>query len=574
MKKLLLIGLVWTYAYGMQEPLSGAKRSEPEAELSDVELAPRSVEKIQKVEDVWASTKQKASRLSVKEKEILISSLDAAENSIALDLKKILEQSPAKAYTPGGTQRAKLFNAALNIKNVFLSGKLLTPLIADKQLTEQIITRLAHAYQLPESLAALALNTDTASAFIGAAMKEATTHSELLYILQEAADQKNIDTFNFFLKHAGQNAAEVINREFDGINPLSIAVRNNDIKLVERLLAVPGIKLDIPLEAFGEVTNVMQAAYYGYIEVLKKLIQAGANLNLQSKKGETALLLAVKRNRPEIVQILIDARADLNLTNQHGMTALMLAIENTELLNKLIQAGANLNLQSDRGATALLYALEDKKTESVQILIDAGADVTLPDIYGLTPLMMAIITDNQIMINKLIPVSHVTLRDDHGYNALDYAVLNRNSETVRTLLNGELRSLINEYDQEHNNPLINAIKQDDVATVTELLKAGARTDVSDEEGNAPLALAISNNNLGLAQALIKDKANLDAQNGVGITALMIAAERENGAIVEMLVAAGAQPAIKNNAQETAYDIAAKRGNREIMQKLQVKQERS
>ena len=56
------------------------------------------------------------------------------------------------------------------------------------------------------------------------------------------------------------------------------------------------------------------------------------------------------------------------------------------LMRKLIDAGANVNLQDASGKTPLHYACEIKNRTLILVLIQKGADITLTDKYGNTPL--------------------------------------------------------------------------------------------------------------------------------------------------------------------------------------------
>ena len=109
------------------------------------------------------------------------------------------------------------------------------------------------------------------------------------------------------------------------------------------------------------------------IEKTKVLIAAGANVNIKSHDGETALMRAPTA---ELTKLLIDAGADVNAKDVLGETALMKArtAEETKLL---IAAGADINVRSEYyHYTALICA---HTVEQAKLLIDAGADVETGD---------------------------------------------------------------------------------------------------------------------------------------------------------------------------------------------------
>ena len=100
------------------------------------------------------------------------------------------------------------------------------------------------------------------------------------------------------------------------------------------------------------------------------LINAGAQLDLQTDEGCTALMDASCGGQTEIAVALINAGAQLDLQNYRGDTALMVAsVEGcTEIAVALINAGAQLDLQNDEGCTASDLASAHGHPEIVQAL--------------------------------------------------------------------------------------------------------------------------------------------------------------------------------------------------------------
>jgi len=60
-------------------------------------------------------------------------------------------------------------------------------------------------------------------------------------------------------------------------------------------------------------------------------------------------------------------------------------------VKKLLDAGVDVNTKFRYGATALFYACDHGHLEVVKVLLDKGADLTIKDsFYGFTPLMLAV----------------------------------------------------------------------------------------------------------------------------------------------------------------------------------------
>ncbi len=73
----------------------------------------------------------------------------------------------------------------------------------------------------------------------------------------------------------------------------------------------------------GDSTPLMEAASGGYSDIVKLLIDHGANVNAKSSVGNTALTYACCGGYEEVVRILLEAGADVEHQNENGHTPLM-----------------------------------------------------------------------------------------------------------------------------------------------------------------------------------------------------------------------------------------------------------
>jgi hypothetical protein len=69
----------------------------------------------------------------------------------------------------------------------------------------------------------------------------------------------------------------------------------------------------------------MDAAVAGELPLVDALLDAGAEVNLQSKNGQTALMLAVGEGQAESVRELLDRGAEIRIKDNLGMTAMKYA---------------------------------------------------------------------------------------------------------------------------------------------------------------------------------------------------------------------------------------------------------
>ncbi|MAN25651.1 MAG: hypothetical protein CME10_15425 [Gemmatimonadetes bacterium] len=91
------------------------------------------------------------------------------------------------------------------------------------------------------------------------------------------------------------------------------------------------------------------------MDIADLLINNGANVNLKSESGDTALHYAAKKNHIDIVEMLLKNGADINITGYRGLVPLHFAVtfDSVQLSEKLIIHGADVNVPNDDGQTPL-----------------------------------------------------------------------------------------------------------------------------------------------------------------------------------------------------------------------------
>jgi ankyrin repeat protein len=134
-------------------------------------------------------------------------------------------------------------------------------------------------------------------------------------------------------------------------------------------------------------TPLMTACLYENAdnEIIKLLIDNGADINAQSFLGETALKIASGRRVAKsgvhtgvkdtiIEKLLLDNGADVNIRDKRNRTALMEAskVNNIELVKLLLDHGADVNIKDNQDKTAYMITSDPNIK---QFLVNHGAKI-------------------------------------------------------------------------------------------------------------------------------------------------------------------------------------------------------
>lgn len=282
--------------------------------------------------------------------------------------------------------------------------------------------------------------------------------------------------------------------------------------------------------------------FHGYTNLIRDLLEAGANPNLKDKNGDYPLLqilyggyeplekhrrdalacllqphfttdvnimppgtlnmplhLAVRRKDPWAVSMLLTRGALVNEPNGSGLTPLMLAANawtdksthsQTEVLKILLTHKANVNEQSgEHQRSALHLATSCGYEQGVLFLLQGGADPKIRDVKGRTPFQYA--RDD---VTKMDPKAHGRIMrllfEALGIDSIP--VVEGQCAVVTTILKGmtEAKILLDHwaspsriYQRNERRPLLHiALEAQNLAMVRLLVDAGAFVDAKDESG--------------------------------------------------------------------------------------------
>jgi ankyrin repeat protein len=245
-----------------------------------------------------------------------------------------------------------------------------------------------------------------------------------------------------------------------GLNhaPLAAALHKGHFKVAD-LLHQHGAAVDIPGDPSRlERTPLLAASGHGLIDVVRWLLDHGANVESRGVYLWTSIMLAAANGRLEVVQMLLEHGVHINSASEHGYTSLGRAASSgyVEIVRLLLQHGADIDVQDQDFSTPLHVASSQRKIEVTRLLLDHGAEVDAKNKDGRTPLHLA-------SSNGYTGAARLLL--DHGANP-------------------------DAEDKEGSTPLRLASSADRTETVRLLLERGASANLRNKDGKTPLQVAI------------------------------------------------------------------------------------
>ena len=174
---------------------------------------------------------------------------------------------------------------------------------------------------------------------------------------------------------------------------LVAAAEAGDLTTLRRLLDA-GAPVD--LRDARRRTALLAATHANRVDAARLLIQRGADVNAKDDLQDSPFLYAGAHGRLEILQLTLAAGANLRSTNRYGGTALIPAAHHghVETVRELLKTKIDVDNVNRLGWMALLEAIilgdgGAAHTEIVRLLVAKGARLQLADAQGVTPLAHA-----------------------------------------------------------------------------------------------------------------------------------------------------------------------------------------
>lgn len=270
------------------------------------------------------------------------------------------------------------------------------------------------------------------------------------------------------------------------------------------------------------------------ISIIKKLLQAGADINAKDIHLNNCLFYAIKKQYFYVCKFLLD------------------------------QTNIDVNAVNALGETCLLNVLANHQPDIANLLLIANAEVNCKNKEGETPLMIAIMQHDVDVFYQLI-ARHADkyAKDKHGQSVLQYLIKNRFYEGLELLLDSQLSAF------ERWKGVFYAHKISEIVSKTILFKNLTNINLLKytSNRNQNMMLAINSNQFYFIQLLLDSGIDINQRNFFGQTFLIKAVIKGLQRVVDLLLRRGALCNLQDHEGNTALMYAVKREFWKIAEKL-------
>ncbi|KLI50605.1 ankyrin [Brachyspira hyodysenteriae] len=190
----------------------------------------------------------------------------------------------------------------------------------------------------------------------------------------------------------------------DGYDELMNAISKGDMKALEKL-----VKDDTDLnKQYDKITPLGLAAARNDKEMVKFLVEKGADINLEDGYGYTPLIIAMKYRNIGLAKDIIDLKPDLNaICSATGDTPLTYLVDKvkfgSDICYYLIKNGADVNKKNNNGDTPLIVSVQNfiLSYGMLGVLINMGADYNIKNKEGKTAMDIVIEKDDKATLHHL-----------------------------------------------------------------------------------------------------------------------------------------------------------------------------
>ncbi|XP_068455425.1 ankyrin repeat and death domain-containing protein 1B-like [Clinocottus analis] len=349
----------------------------------------------------------------------------------------------------------------------------------------------------------------------------------------EAAKRNDVVTMKSLVRGLNANARNVDNR-----TALHYAVAGKNKEAVQLLLQ-RRVKVD-QRDKHG-VAPIHLAAWFGSLDIMKLLVQAGAEQKVENEEGLNILHCAAINNHTEIAEYIINdlQMKELDKDDQSGHRAFALAADHgcLEMMDILIVPyDMGTTKANKNGDTPLHLAAKNGHSDAVYSLLQSFDTRDEVNMKGETALYLAAENSHEECVLILLEAGcNPNILTTDKCSALHPVSERGDMPLVQLLL--DYKAYTDSQNQHLEAPIHLAVKNSHIPVIHSLLTAGCNINVADKRSQTAMHLAAELARIEVVEMLLKARLDLTLQDRQGKTALGVAVRADEVIVVDMIIKA-------------------------------------
>ena len=250
--------------------------------------------------------------------------------------------------------------------------------------------------------------------------------------------------------------------------PLILAFENKYFDII-KLLLEKGADVNITDQSGN--TLLMRSVYYGEVDAVRIILEFNPNLDVINEQNWSALYIAVEKHNIDIVKLLLDKGACMYKKDNSSSPFIramcsslwenLYNVNNNDIVELFFENGAKIDILSNNGCDFLMDAISRKNLKIVKLLLENGVPINsnLSNTDDMTPLDFAF---NKSRDDDCLEIIKFMIKKSGKYDK---------EKALKTTLKNNIK-LFKIIKGEDSELLIEAIKSKNINMIKLLIKKG------------------------------------------------------------------------------------------------------
>lgn len=346
-------------------------------------------------------------------------------------------------------------------------------------------------------------------------------------------------------------------------NILHIAVRKMNMVLLRRCIEI-GVNPN-QVDIFG-LTPLIMAANSCEIQVLKELINAGADISFVGPKNQNIFHILVQKNSVLHISFCQGLGLDPNQKDINGNSPFMLAVKYCDNVNieAMLQLKVDYSSVDNNGMTVLHISIKRRNKRLSRLCLTQGMDPFQKNINGMSPFFFAANLGYVWELKEMIKFG----ADRNSTNELQQNIFHiaaeiGNEKFIKFCFQQSVDP--NLRDKFGNSPFLLAAKNNTAEIMDRFVNHGSCIRSKNLLDQNILHIACQSSNRNVAKYCRPHYTILNQEDKNGKTPLFLAAEAGSSQIVNFLKKSGADLLSTNQFQQNILHIAVQKQCHELVE---------